>query len=57
MKDKFRIESNYFIAGGQFDDQKFVTKPLAPIIRYMLDWHLDDVVKYCTNKHWKLTFE
>lgn len=47
-----RIESSYFVAGIEVENN-LVTNS-APIIKYMVGWHVDRVWKYCLSKNWNL---
>ena len=51
-KGFIRVQANHFTAGANFEENK-VCKPLAPIIRYMDGWSVDQVIKYCDKKKWE----
>jgi len=44
-----RISSKYFVAG--FDME---TGRIAPIIKYMKNWSLERIERYCKEKSWVL---
>lgn len=48
----YRIEAPHFVAGFGFKDQKVAG--IAPIIKYMIDWPIDRIQRYCDKKGWHL---
>ena len=42
-----RIKAPHFTAGIE------PLQKAAPIIRYMLDWSAEDIIRYCKKKNWK----
>lgn len=52
MKAFYRIESPYFVVGVLFDNNVVIDVP--PIVKYIKGWQLSKVMRYCTNKQWKL---
>lgn len=49
----FSIDAPYFCASGVFDENSSVIRA-APIIKYMIGWTSNKVLKYCEDKKWKL---
>lgn len=47
-----RIESSYFVAGIEVENNLVINS--APIIKYMIGWHVDRVWEYCLRKNWNL---
>lgn len=47
-----RIVSSYFVAGFETSSDHVVRT--APIIRYMIGWHVNRVWSYCLSKNWQL---
>lgn len=45
------IDAPHFYAGYDVD-----TGNIAPILRYMKDWDLIEVVNYCERKGWEISF-
>lgn len=48
----YRIEAPHFVAGFGFKDQKVAG--IASIIKYMIDWPIDRIQRYCDKKGWYL---
>lgn len=46
-----RIEAPHFVAAVVLDDFSKVIRA-APIVRYMLGWHMTGVMGYCRKKGW-----
>ena len=47
-----RISSNYFVAGIEIKNNKIIS--IAPIIKYMINWSMPEIKKYCKQKNWKI---
>jgi hypothetical protein len=45
-----RIVSPYFVAGVIFKNTIVVRA--APIVKYMVGWHMKKVLDYCDKKDW-----
>ena len=54
LKEKkwFRIVARHYCAGGELKNGKVTSA--APIIRYMINWDIERVFTYCTDKNWDL---
>lgn len=44
-----RIEASHFVAGI------IVGERAAPILKYMIGWPTEKIIKYCQKKGWKWT--
>lgn len=44
-----RITSKYFVAGFDFNKKR-----IAPIIKYMRYWSIEQIKEYCNKKNWRL---
>lgn len=49
-----RIVAPHFVAGVELDKNGHVIFA-APILRYMMGWHLDRISGYCLRKGWQVT--
>ena len=47
-----QITSPYFTAGAELEDGWVIRA--APIIKYMIDWHITKLLRYATQKGWKV---
>lgn len=43
---------HYFTAGAIVDDESERVVEAAPIIKYMVGWHMEKVQTYCAKKGW-----
>ncbi len=49
-----RVVSHWFVAGLVIEDKKVVRA--APILKYMLGWSLQRVLRKCASEHWFYSF-
>jgi hypothetical protein len=54
MKSLFIVESSYFTAGFEAENNKVVRA--APIIKYFVGWCIDTVIAYCKKKNFKIIY-
>lgn len=50
-----RIEAPYFVAGIVYNIDIGEVIKIAPIIKYMKQWSVSQIIQYCEKKHWKVT--
>lgn len=48
-----RIQAPHFVAGIVINDFQKVSTA-APIVKYMLGWHVQSVREYCSRKYWQI---
>jgi hypothetical protein len=48
----YQIRAPHFTAGVVLMGDRVQTA--APIVRYMIGWHIDRVRGYCTHKRWSV---
>lgn len=46
------IEGPHFVAGYDVDSGN-----IAPIIRYMRGWTIEEIIRYCEKKGWKFNYD
>lgn len=49
-----RIVAPHFVAGLEWNENSNQVIKAAPIIHYMMGWHIRQIEEYCNNKEWSM---
>jgi len=50
-----RIKSTGFVAGVVLDRETGLVIDTAPIVRFMVDWSVEEVKAYCRQRGWEMS--
>ena len=50
-----QIQARHFTAGIIFDETNHVVTA-APIVKYMIGWSKNHVIRYVNHRHWRIIY-